>query len=818
MPEEKPPLKVFLCHASTDKSKVKEYHRALKRRGFQPWLDEIDLLPGQDWQFEIPRAIETSDAIIIFLSNESVDKAGYVQKEIKFALDKALEMPEGRIFIIPARLESCDVPASLKKYQWVDLFARGGREKLMNVLELLADQKNLFHKKPNTKEKPDPEKYQEKNAWSKQKIRLKTQKLDEVLAFLENNLQNLYPKSKSRAVALDNYPDGIKRTITYTDTLAFPQRGKNGLVVQCDAHMTVFPGEFDANTGETTIFNTYNALKFTGWETQTVYLEFEYAKNWEDLADSLIDELHKLFGKYDGNKKPVHEIKPSTTSEPVQNIYKLNVGENPGNIIIDNDNVASSQGTKKERPTQPRPASISKQVPPQTLKPEHKIAIIVAIIGLIGTICAALIGVLPQFFPLAAAPTATTTPTMTATVTNLPLSKTPELTTTPTPTPTTTPTLTSTFTATLTPTLIQVKIEDRNVGPFNCRSFPEVWSNDKNVIVKIRSQASFFILGRDETSDWLYVVYETGVSAVNCWIFNEKEQFASRESVVRLPVYYVYSGKPRDGMVYVPAGDFLMGNNQGETDQKPEHMVYLDSYYIDQFEVTYQDFVLFLNGYYKSSAEAKADQNGYYITNRMVNGSYRGMFSLLCTNAVGEDEDTCRGWSPKIYQQSSKFFVRDGYDDYPVIMVTYYGAMEYCSWRELYDGEDYKVNLPTEAQWEKAAKGSNAYPYANKVDYSNCNFVNYYNCKSGEKQKSTAPVTDYIQGISPYGAYHMVGNVWEWVLDWYSANSYSDQSQQGYVRNPTGPTLGTIKVFRGASYADILNLETNEIIFIRAFA
>ncbi len=140
MTDEKRPLKVFLCHASADKPQVRELYRYLKRRGLQPWLDAEDLLPGQNWQVEIPKALETSDAIIICLSKGSVDKEGYIQKEIKFALDKALEMPEGRIFVIPARLEECNVPRSLNAYHWVDLFDEGGYSKLMKSLKVRASQ------------------------------------------------------------------------------------------------------------------------------------------------------------------------------------------------------------------------------------------------------------------------------------------------------------------------------------------------------------------------------------------------------------------------------------------------------------------------------------------------------------------------------------------------------------------------------------------------------------------------------------------------------------------------------------------------------
>ncbi|MBK6645956.1 MAG: toll/interleukin-1 receptor domain-containing protein [Anaerolineales bacterium] len=132
--DQKRPLKVFLCHASTDKPKVRELYRYLKRRGINPWFDEEHLVGGQDWQVEIPKALATSDAIIICLTKNSVDKEGYIQKEIKFALDKALEMPEGRIFLIPVKFEECEVPFTLSRYQWVDLTVESGYAKMMKRL------------------------------------------------------------------------------------------------------------------------------------------------------------------------------------------------------------------------------------------------------------------------------------------------------------------------------------------------------------------------------------------------------------------------------------------------------------------------------------------------------------------------------------------------------------------------------------------------------------------------------------------------------------------------------------------------------------
>lgn len=110
-------LRVFLCHASGDKPTVRGLYHRLRADGFEPWLDEEDLLPGQKWQREIPKAVRASDVVIVCLSNTALTKAGYVQEEIKFALDIADQQPEEAIFLIPVRLEACDVPERLQGLQ-----------------------------------------------------------------------------------------------------------------------------------------------------------------------------------------------------------------------------------------------------------------------------------------------------------------------------------------------------------------------------------------------------------------------------------------------------------------------------------------------------------------------------------------------------------------------------------------------------------------------------------------------------------------------------------------------------------------------------
>lgn len=131
-------LRVFLCHATNDKPSVRELYNRLRSDNVDPWLDEEKLLPGQDWRLEIPQAVRTSDVVIVCLSRQSINKTGYVQKELRLALDVADEQPEGAIYLIPARLEKCEVPKRLQRWHWVDLFERHGYYRLMSALQVRA--------------------------------------------------------------------------------------------------------------------------------------------------------------------------------------------------------------------------------------------------------------------------------------------------------------------------------------------------------------------------------------------------------------------------------------------------------------------------------------------------------------------------------------------------------------------------------------------------------------------------------------------------------------------------------------------------------
>jgi len=184
-------------------------------------------------------------------------------------------------------------------------------------------------------------------------------------------------------------------------------------------------------------------------------------------------------------------------------------------------------------------------------------------------------------------------------------------------------------------------------------------------------------------------------------------------------------------MVYVPAGDFAMGSNAGADNEKPEHQVYLDAYWIDRTEVT------------------------------------DAMYAL-CVSAGACKDPASSG-------------VSSSYADQPVSNTLWDDAESYCSWAG--------ASLPTEAQWEKAARGTDGriYPWGNDKDPTRFYLILL--------NQGPMPVGSFPSGASPYGALDMAGSVFEWVADWYSPTYYSSSP----TSNPTGPASGTNHVIRGGT-------------------
>lgn len=131
-------INVFLIHTHIDREAVHDLYARIAKDGINAWLDVEKLLPGQDWKREIRRAILMSDIVIVCLSRRFNRHKGYCQEELRIALKKANLLPDGEVFIVPVRLEKCDTPEPLRRWQWVDLFEEDGYKKLMRAVKRRA--------------------------------------------------------------------------------------------------------------------------------------------------------------------------------------------------------------------------------------------------------------------------------------------------------------------------------------------------------------------------------------------------------------------------------------------------------------------------------------------------------------------------------------------------------------------------------------------------------------------------------------------------------------------------------------------------------
>ena len=131
-----PPIaaRIFLSYAREDETVVRELYRTLLDAGHQPWMDTQKILPGERWEDSIRRAIKEADFFLACMSTHSVNKRGVLQKEIRSALDTWQGMLDSDIYLVPVRLQPCLVPDDLSGFQWVDLFAEDGREKLFRAI------------------------------------------------------------------------------------------------------------------------------------------------------------------------------------------------------------------------------------------------------------------------------------------------------------------------------------------------------------------------------------------------------------------------------------------------------------------------------------------------------------------------------------------------------------------------------------------------------------------------------------------------------------------------------------------------------------
>lgn len=127
--------KLFLSYAHEDEAEVKRLYQRLARAGFKPWMDRMDLLPGEQWKRAILKAVREADFFLACLSVHSVNKRGFIQREIRDALDVWQEKLDSDVYLIPVRLEECEAPENLSAFQWVNLFEKDGWSKLVLAIQ-----------------------------------------------------------------------------------------------------------------------------------------------------------------------------------------------------------------------------------------------------------------------------------------------------------------------------------------------------------------------------------------------------------------------------------------------------------------------------------------------------------------------------------------------------------------------------------------------------------------------------------------------------------------------------------------------------------
>ncbi|MEJ0085080.1 MAG: SUMF1/EgtB/PvdO family nonheme iron enzyme [Pseudomonadota bacterium] len=214
--------------------------------------------------------------------------------------------------------------------------------------------------------------------------------------------------------------------------------------------------------------------------------------------------------------------------------------------------------------------------------------------------------------------------------------------------------------------------------------------------------------------------------------------------------------------VFVPAGAFKMGeDSQGLARERPAHVVELDAYYISKFEITNHEWKKF------------RDDPGYDDPKFWPNG-----------RVVPRDQ------IPYWTQANNHGGGTPGSDDYPVLGVNWDAATAYCAWLSAKTGKRYR--LPTEAEWEKAARGTDGrrYPFGLTIERTQANYV------GAQTFDTVMPVGSFAGAASPYGAFDMAGNVMEWCQDWYDRDYYSVSPR----KNPKGPAAGAYRVVRGGSF------------------
>jgi formylglycine-generating enzyme required for sulfatase activity len=672
MPETKRPLKVFLYYAPGDRDAVRDLYLRLINDGVDAWLVKDKLLPGQDWKHEIYEAVRAADAVIVCLSGRFA-QGDFTQKEIRLAFNSTVEQLEGEVFIVPVQLEPYGRRESLPEHPWVDLFEETGHETLMQTLQARADAVGAsIQRRESTLSQVRAPRLKREEPEPGEDTAETSQAIPEILVEGTGILIE-GPTINSRGEVLQRKPRStiLAALLGFAGIILMAMLGPSGLEKWAQAEISSELAT--TQTAKAQITKTGTKVRLTVAPT------VQPIPTWTTKGDPLntvIVFLVDASSTMQGKRISIVKSAVSGFISDLNSRYPVGVIQFDTNVELQleltRDYADASQAMK---------------------------SITVDVTSSGACIQDALYAAIQE---------------------------------------------TSLVRAANDPKNMIVLLTDdayENSSP-DCG----VHSTDDVIGLAAKYPVSVFILqvaGKPGESSFTEMTEQTGgvflttvseseiKSALH--LISEAALNLNTELKVSASLPAETAGARRVPMVFVPPGEFTMGNNK----------VYLDSFWIDKTEVT--------NAMYAECVQAGA----------------------------------CSPPSSNSSRTRDSYFGNTVFNDYPVVFVSWMDASAYCTWAGR--------RLPTEAEWEKAARGTDARPFP--WGYDDPSAISALMNFGGQ---DTSQVGTYPYGASPYGALDMAGNVGEWVADWLSAEYYNNPP----ASNPLGPDSGEYRVWRGGSWAN----------------
>lgn len=667
-------LRVFLSYAREDVETVREiYNRLNSEEWIEPWQDTFAILPGENWTFEIRKAIDSSDVIIVVLSENSVIKEGFIHTEMHYAWNRSLQKPPGTIFLIPVRLEDCEIPLGfydLEARHWVDYFGVGREDAYSRLIKSL-DKRLQEKKELERRQRKLEEKREELRARREAKEREAEEERQRILAAEKAQKEQAEKERKEKAEREAAEKAEQERIAKAKQEAEEEQKRK--VSAEKDRQEKI----------EKLLNNAIAAIKVNNWQLAKLkFQEVLILDTEHSAAQANLKIIEKKLTELKAQEEKERKEKEARKAEEK----------------IKRERIDSEKREAEEKVRLDKIQKLLSQADVAIVSQDWELAKkqLEEVLGLDARHVAAqskLRIVEKKLEIIAIAKAGKTRPAWDDIDTD--------------------------------PGMV---VQDSGVKEiiFNLSTIQKL-----SLLIAVGGMVFVTIFS-------IIYLIRTSINSSAAFVMPSTTPVATEIS-------------PKDGMtlVYIPAGEFQMGSEDGYNNEMPIHTVYLDNYWFDQTEIT--------NNMYSKCVEA-----GACGSPRLSSSSTRDRY------------------------YNSSYYADKLLGDYPVIYVSWKDANLYCTWAGR--------RLPTEAEWEKASgwnedtQSHMLYPWGNKIDDTYAN----YNQNIGD----TTSVNSYAQGKSFYGAYNMAGNVGEWVADWYS-ESYYENSE---ISNPIGPDTGSAKVVRGGTW------------------